>query len=99
MLDDRTQRCRIIGRDHDPKAVETGTIAFHEACGDYPRQGGGDLVWIARRVKDIHQELPTDVDSRKLGVLFLGEGCVGAVYRLQHLIRTTASEGRPDEGP
>jgi len=71
-LHDRAQRCRIVGRDHDPEAVETASVTFHEARGDDDRQGGGDLVWIRRHVKDVHQELPTDVDSREPGVLFLG---------------------------
>lgn len=98
-LHDRTQRFRIVGRYHDSETVESGSITFHEARGDYPRQGGGDVVWTARCVKDVHQELPTDVDSKEPGALFLGEGCMGAVDRPQNLIRTTASEGGPDEGP
>jgi hypothetical protein len=71
-LHDRAQRCRIVGRDHDSEAVETGSITLHQARGDHPRQGGGYLMWTARRVEDVHQELPTDVDSREPGVLFLG---------------------------
>jgi len=98
-LRDRTQRRRIVGRDHDPEAIETASVAFHEARGDDDRQGGGDLVWIRRYVKDVHQELPTDVDSREPCIQLVTGSRVGAVDPSQNLIRTTASEGGPDEGP
>ena len=53
-LRNRTQRRRIVGRDHDSEAVETASITFHQARGYHNRQGGGDLVWIRRHVKDVH---------------------------------------------
>jgi hypothetical protein len=98
LLHDRTKGGRIIGRNHDSETVETGSVTFHKARSYHPRQSGGDLVWIAGRVKDVHQELPTDVDPREPSVLFLSRGRVGEFDLPQNLIRTTTSEGGADEG-
>ena len=92
------QRGGVVGRDHDPQPVEARPVPFHETGGDDRRQGGRDLVWIARCVKDVHQKLPADVDSRKPGVLVAVDRGVGAVDPLQNLVRTTASEGGAYEG-
>jgi len=98
-LRERTDGGRIVGRDNDAKAVESTLIAFHETGGDHSRQGRCDLVGIGCRVENIHEESPADIDPRKSGVLFPGESRVGAVDRLQDLVRTPASEGGADEGP
>ncbi len=97
-LNDRKKGGRVIGRNHDSETVESSPVTFREACGDQPRQGGRDLVWIARRVEDVHEELPADIDARKPGVLVAVDCGVGAVNRPQNFVRTSASKGGADEG-
>ena len=98
LLHDRTNGGRVVSRNYDSEAVEASPITFHEACGDQPRQGGCDLVGSGDCVKDVHEQLPADIDARKPGVLSVGERCVGAVDRPQNFVRTTASKGGADEG-